>query len=392
MLKDIRRLRQLPGKSFLLFGPRGVGKSTLLKQNFPDALTIDLLRSKNYLELSRDPGKIRDLVAHCKHGEWVVIDEIQRVPALLSEVHALYEEKRLHFALSGSSARKLRRGGADLLAGRALQTYLFPFVYPEFKQITSIEDATEWGSLPAVVTEPSTRVELLETYVETYMRQELLEEGLIRKMDPFSRFLQIAGLINGQILNYENISRDAQVGRTTVQSYFEILEDTMLGFKLPAYRAGAKVKESQHPKFYFFDPGVARAAAGLARETIDNSYRGVGFETLMINQVRAYNHYASKNRGLFFYNVSGSIEIDLIIETGKKTLSKPGELVLIEFKSSNKWKSEWSKPISVFSEKTKSKINRKIGVYLGNQKLSSNGVEVFPAENFLDDLFAGSIF
>jgi predicted AAA+ superfamily ATPase len=223
-----------------------------------------LLKSKNFLPLVQDPSSLANRVGHPKKGSRVFIDEVQKIPAL-------YEEKKFKFALSGSSARKLKRGGANLLAGRALQVFLFPLIYSEYQKIYNLDDAIDWGTLPLIVTDKENRKQTLETYVETYLRQELIEEGLIRKLDPFARFLQIAGLYSGQILNIENVARESHIGRTTIDKYFEILEDTLIGFRLPAFQEKAKTKEVQQPKFFFFDSGVSRACAGLLDDPTDSS-------------------------------------------------------------------------------------------------------------------------
>ncbi len=388
----ISRILPLPNKSFFLFGPRGVGKSTFLQKHLKPNLKIDLLRSDQYLPLLRNPSLLREKCGPLKAKDWVLIDEIQRVPELLNEVHSLYEDMKLNFALSGSSARKLKRGSANLLAGRALQTYMFPLVWPEFPKNWSLQDAIDWGGLPGLVTDPENKRAMLATYVETYLRQELLEEGLLRAAEPFMRFLNVAGIMNGQILNVENISREASVKRTTVQTYFEILEDTLIGFKLPAYQAGLKVKESRHPKFYFFDTGVARSCADLVRSEIDNSYRGFLFETFLLQQLRAYNSYSGAELKLSHYNITGSADIDCIVEIRKKTQSSAAEVICLEFKLSKKWDSKWNKAIDEFAGQGKVKVSRKIGIYLGREKLKKDGFEVWPAEDFLDQLFKGKIF
>ncbi len=388
----IKRILPLPTKTFLLFGPRGTGKSTWLRQSLPKALYIDLLDSRRFLELSQDPAKLRELTAAKSRGDWIIIDEIQRIPALLSEVHALYEERRLQFALSGSSARKIKRGGADLLAGRALQTFLFPMVHAEYSKHYSLADALEWGTLPLVITAPDHRPQTLATYVETYLREELVAEALIRKLEPFIRFLRTAGLYNCQILNIENIARQSTVKRTTVDRYFEILEDTLIGSRLPAYRAGIKTKETTHPKFYFFDVGVARAAAGLVEESVDSMWRGFALESLMLNELRAYNKYFGRNRDISHYSVAGSYDIDFVIETRRKTLSKPAELILIEVKLGRRWDSAWAKPLNDFSTQVTSKVARRICVYLGDDHRRVGDVEVFPAVAFLEELSKGKIF
>lgn len=390
--KLINRLLKPPKKSFLLLGPRGTGKSTWLAQNIKPEVSVDLLISSQFLHLSQDPSRLANLVSHLKPGAWVVIDEIQKIPALLSEVHALYENKRLNFALSGSSARKLKREGVDLLAGRALQKFMFPMVYLEYADYQNISETINWGSLPLIIDEPEYRSETLATYVETYLKEELVAEALIRKLDPFVRFLQIAGLYNGQILNMENISREAAVKRTTVEHYFQILEDTLLGLRLSAFHTGSKVKETTHPRFYFFDPGIARACAGLLGEELDSIWKGFSLETLILNEIRAYNHYYNKNKPIFHYNLSGSYDIDFIIETKRKTHSHPRELICIEVKSSKTWKNKWCKPSLDFKAANKSNVKSIIGIYMGKDRLTINGVAIYPVETFLSELYKGNIF
>ncbi|HWU42915.1 MAG TPA: AAA family ATPase [Bdellovibrio sp.] len=389
--KVINRLLELPDKSFLLFGPRGTGKSTLLKQKLKGAFEVNLLKASEFVPLSQNPSLLWEKLDHLKAGQWVVIDEVQKIPALLDEVHALYEEKKFHFALSGSSARKLKRGGANLLAGRALQNFLFPLVQKEYGRQWKLSEAVDWGTLPGVVTDPTNRVETLATYVETYLRQELMEEGLVRKLVPFSRFLKMAGLYNAQVLNVENIARESHVGRSTVDKYFEILEDTLIGFRLYPLQLGIQTKETTHPKFYFFDSGVARACAGLIFEEIDNVWRGFSFETQVLHEVRAYNHYQKKHREFFFYKVTGGVEIDLLIETRKKTLSKPRELLAIEIKFSQKWDRRWSQNLKAIRSSCP-QIKKSIGVYIGKDILTQDGITIFPFHKFVELLYDGEFF
>jgi len=388
------RLLTPPNKTFFLFGPRGTGKSTWLAEQFGKAaLSLDLLSSRTYLDLLASPGKLRDLTAHLKKGQWVVIDEVQRVPALLNEVHALYETRGLHFALSGSSARKLKRGGGNLLAGRALQRQMFPLIAPELPSEWSLEQRLAWGTLPGVVADPKHKKDTLSAYVETYLRQEVMEEGLLRKLEPYARFLRIAGVYNGQVLSVENIARQSQVARATVDRYFEILEDTLLARRLPSYRPGALVKEISHPKFYFFDSGVARAAAGLIDEPIDSVWKGFSLETTLLSELLAYNHYAGKNRELGYYQAASGLEIDFIVELRKKTLSQKASILCIEVKSSSSWDWRWSKPALALKERSQAvSVERCLGVYLGQERLSRAGFEVWPLGSFLEELHAGGIF
>lgn len=392
MSREIARTLGLPKKSFLLLGPRGTGKSTLLKMKIKPKLVVNLLKSSQYLPLQQNPSALQEWVGHLRPGDWVVIDEVQKIPALMDEIHAIYEEKKLHFAITGSSARKLKRGGANLLAGRALQAHLFPLIMNEIGELISFKDFIDWGGLPAIVTDPKNRSETLATYVETYLRQELIEEGLIRKLDPFVRFLKVAGIYNAQVLNVENIAREAHIKRTTVDTYFEILEDTLIGFRLESLHLKLHSKEVRHPKFYFFDSGVARASAGLIFEDLDSVWRGFAFETQIFHELRAYNSYFKRGKNFYFYKVAGGMEVDFLVELGKKTLSRPQTLLAIEVKSGTHWDRRWSKPLAQLLQAKKSFVKRAIGVYQGKQILTHDGVEIFPVETFLTKLHAGELF
>ena len=381
-----------PSKTFLLLGPRGTGKSTWLAQAFPRALTIDLLDSRRFLALSRDPASLAELVAPLRRGDWVVIDEIQRIPALLDEVHRLYEQHRgIHFALSGSSARKLRRAGANLLAGRALQVQMLPFVWPEYRNVWSIDQACEWGTLPLVVSDPGHRAATLATYVESYLKEEITAEALVRSLDPFVRVLQVAGLYNGQILNLENLSRESAVKRSTVERYFQILEDTLLASRVPAVSLGIRTKETTHPKFFLFDTGVARAAAGLARDQVDSVWKGFAFEALLHHELHGYASLAGKDRPLFHYSVSGSFDVDFLVQTRPKTLSAPRQFVAIEAKLGGKFKPQWAGGLRTLLRECGSQIRRGIIVYTGKDRLKIDEIDVMPAALFLDELHAGRI-
>lgn len=385
----IKRFFSLPKRSFLLLGPRGTGKSTLIRQQIKFDLEIDLLKSKFFLPLSANPSLLEDWTQSLKTGAWIYIDEVQKIPALMDEVHSLYESRKFNFALSGSSAKKLKRGGGNLLAGRALSAQLFPFTHSEYETHHNLSQAIEWGSLPQVVTEPDFRKDFLSSYVETYLREELIEEGFIRKLEPFLRVLQVIGIYNGQILNIENVARESHVGRTTVDKYFDILEDTLIGFRLASFRPKWNAKELTHPKFYLFDTGVARGCAGLLNEELDASWLGFSLETILINEVRAYNHYLSRRRSLFYYKYSGGYEIDLIIENRKKTLSSPQQLTAIEIKSAKKWDSRWNAPLLDFKAKSKGKIKKLVGVYRGDRHMRFGDLNIYPAEQFLSLLSKG---
>ena len=393
MADEIQRLLRIPDKSFFVFGPRGVGKSTWLRRVLPpDSLALDLLRAELFLELGRDPGNLEARIGRRPPGSWICIDEIQKLPTLLDEVHRLIETRRLRFALSGSSARSLQRTGVNLLAGRAITRSLAPFVSAELGERFDLSSALEFGLLPLVALDPRNAVDTLSAYVHTYVREELRQEGVIRKIDPFLRFLQIAGQINGQQINVESIARDAQVPRTTVDGYFTILVDTLLGHMLPAYRPQAKVRERAHPKFYWFDPGVARAAAGLLRDPVDAIWRGTALETLVYHELRVYNHVHGMERPLAFYRTPAGVEIDFLIETRRRTTAAPPRVVCVEVKSSARWKHEWETPMRALAASRAVVVDRMVGVYGGREPLTFDGVDVMPVQHFLAALHAGEFF
>jgi predicted AAA+ superfamily ATPase len=389
---EVQRLLKKPDDSFFLFGPRGVGKSTWLKSALPAKIEINLLRSDVYLKYLSKPSHLREVVAPLKKGEWVWIDEVQKVPALLDEVHDLIESKKLKFALSGSSARKLKRHGANLLAGRAITRYLDAFSFAELPGKYDLNDRLEFGCLPLVMTKPAIKRDILKTYVATYLKEEIQEEGHVRKIEPFVRFLEVAALLNGQQVNGNNIAREAQVSRPSIEGYFSILVDTLLGHYLPAFQAKAKIKEQSHPKFYWFDPGVARAAAGLMDDPVDKEWLGCALETLIFHELRARNHFAGQDRRFFYYRLQSGNEIDFVIETRRGTLSRKPEVILIEVKNSKKWDPRWERPMLELKESEKVSVNQMIGVYRGDETLKRNGIQIFPVEEFLGRLHGGDIF
>ena len=391
-ITTLPRLLQRPDRSFFLFGPRGTGKSTWLQQVLPDALRLDLLDASLFLELSRDPHRLEALVGSESEGNWVVLDEIQKIPALLDEVHRLMESRRWRFALCGSSARKLRRGGANLLAGRALTLSMESFSAAELVDEFNLDFALGWGLLPFVRNEPDAAADILAAYVNTYLKEELQAEGLIRNVPPFVRFLAVAGQLNGQILNVQNISREAAVARSTVDTYFAVLNDTLVGHMLPSWRPGLKVREAAQPKFYWFDPGVARAAAGLLRDPIDRLWQGAALETLLYHELRVYNEISRKHRPIAYYRTPAGVEVDFVIETARRRPQKPPRVVAIEVKRSERWDRSWGKPMLSLEASAGVKVDRMIGVYCGLRSYRFDNIQVWPVKDFVKALFAGDVF
>lgn len=384
MVMYTRSLRP-PQDSFFLFGPRGTGKSTWVKQHFPQAAYFDLLNTSLYLRLQQDPSHFRKAVEALPKKSWVVVDEIQKLPQLLNEVHSLIEDHGFKFVLTGSSARKLKREGANLLAGRALTKYFFPLTYEELGKDFNLEEILRFGSLPAVFSKSDTqiKIEFLESYTLTYLREEIQQEAAVKNLSNFGRFLSIAAISNGQKLNLANLARDAGVARPTVQGYFQILIDTLVGTLLPAWPIKLRVKEVDHPKFYFFDPGAIRALTQRLRDPLDSIERGNLLETYLLHEMRA--HVASRSLGgeFYYWGTHGGVEVDLIWSRGKIAVG-------FEVKSSSRWKSEYSHALRILLNENK--ISKAFGVYLGSETLSDQGVTVLPIEEFLKRMGQNHIF
>jgi len=388
----IPRLLRCPDRSFFLFGPRSTGKSTWLRQVLPKAVWFDLLDTSLYLELSREPHRLEALIGKRPSGSWIVLDEIQKIPSLLDEVHRLMETHRWRFALCGSSARKLRRGGANLLAGRAITLNMEGFSATELSSDFDLEFSMNWGLLPFVQLERGNAADILEAYVNTYLKEEIREEGLVRNVPPFLRFLNVAGQLNGQSVHGQNIAREASLPRSTVDTYFSILIDTLLGHFLPAWRPGLKVREAAHPKFYWFDPGVARAAAGLIREPADRVWQGAALETLIFHELRVYNESSRKRRPLAYYRTASGVEIDFIIESRKRHANGPAHLVAVEVKRAEKWNRSWESGLRDLASQEGVKVDRSIAVYTGARTYRFGGLDVLPVSEFLQQLYQGRIF
>jgi predicted AAA+ superfamily ATPase len=363
-----------------------------LGQVLPEAVRFDLLDTSLYLELSRDPHRIEALIGNRPSGSWVVLDEIQKIPALLDEVHRLMEKRRWRFALCGSSARKLRRGGANLLGGRAITLNMEGFSAAELGSGFDLEFSLNWGLLPFVQLERHNAADILEAYVNTYLKEEIREEGLVRNVPPFLRFLNVAGQLNGQTVHGQNIAREAALPRSTVDTYFSILIDTLLGHFLPAWRPGLKVREAAHPKFYWFDPGIARAAAGLIREPADRLWQGTALETMIFHELRVYNEISRKKRPLAYYRTASGVEIDFIIESRKRSANVPAHLVAIEVKRANKWNRSWESGLRDLAIQKGVKVDRLIAVYTGLRAYQFEGLNVLPVSEFLQNLHQGKIF
>jgi predicted AAA+ superfamily ATPase len=329
------RVIQFPKKnSFFLFGARGTGKTLLLKDRFkgPAALYIDLLDPElNQTYSLRPRTLLEQLAALPRKTEWIIIDEIQKIPALLNVVHQQIESSHFKFALSGSSARKLKRGGANLLAGRAFVNHLYPLTAREIGEPFSLADALAWGTLPRLFALESSeeKRDFLRTYTHTYLQEEITAEQVVRRIDPFRRFLFVAAQMSGQIVNFSKIAREVGASTPTVQTYFQILEDTLVGLLLEPFHESIRKRQRDNPKFYLFDTGVQRALNNtLTVELKPQTYAfGVAFEHFVINEINRLQAYAKKDYRLSYLRSKDDVEIDLIIE-------RPGlKRALVEIKS-----------------------------------------------------------
>ena len=374
------RLLKLPKKSFFMFGPRGVGKSTwLLHQKLGHAaLKVNLLHSSQFLDYKRNPSLLREQVEALRKGSWVIIDEIQKLPELLDEVHSLLfdHQGKYHFALSGSSARKIKRSQGNMLAGRAIMRNLFALSCLEMPDF-SLESALKYGLLPLVAVEKKRqgKIEILDTYVKTYLEEEIQQEALVRHLQHFYRFLEVVAIVNGEILNMSNIARDVGVARSTVQGYFDILCDTLIGFYLPSLKLKAKVKEIAHAKFYLFDCGFQRALSRRLRENPSQFEKGKLFEAYFINEIRAINAYFNMGGQLSYWRTESGTEVDLIWSCGKKHIA-------FEIKYGQRWLSKYNRGLNILLEKKL--VSKAYGIYTGSTSLKQGRVEVLPFKQFLD--------
>lgn len=370
----IQRFFNKPNQSFFLFGPRGTGKSTLVKACYPEALWIDLLDPETLRSYSARPERLFDIVRGSPEKNIVVIDEVQKVPSLLSVAHALIEEKKgLQFILTGSSSRKIKQAGADLLAGRALNRQLHPFVAAELGDAFSLEKALQVGLLPVLIGAPNPS-DALQAYVGLYLKEEIQAEGLVRNLESFSRFLEIISFSHGAILNVTNIARECEVKRKTVENYIEILEDLLLAYKLPVFTKRAQREMSAHAKLYLFDAGVFRALRPKGPLDRVEEAEGVALEGLVAQHLQAWNDYSTEKHDLAFWRTRSGLEVDFVVYGARGFWA-------IEVKNSTKVHSIDTKSLEAFL--VDYPMAKGILLYRGKERLQQKGILCLPVDEFL---------
>ena len=364
-IEVIPRFFKAPKQSFFLFGPRGTGKSLWARNNLDDPLRIDLLEPDQFRHYSNRPEKLSELIGGNPDKKQIVIDEVQKVPSLLPVVHKLIEENRaLQFILTGSSARKLKRTGVDLLAGRALLTTLHPFMAAELGEKFALDRALKQGLLPLVWASQDPE-SVLRTYQGLYLKEEVQLEALVRDIGRFGRFLEAVSFSHGAILNMSNVSRECEVERKTVEGYVEILEDLLLSFRVPVFTKRAKRETATHPKFYFFDAGVFRSLRPQGPLDRNEEMDGAALEGLVVQHLRAWNAYRGENNKLHYWRTRSGVEVDVIL------YGKDG-LWAIEIKNTNKVRPEDLKGLRSFKEDYPE--SKTLLVYRGAEKLKKGDV------------------
>ena len=377
-----RLLRPRNDKSFFLWGPRQVGKSSYLNLHFPDAFVLDLLKSEEQTRYILRPELLRKELEEISEDVFVVIDEVQKVPALLDEVHWLIENTSRRFCLCGSSARKLKRGAANLLGGRALRYEMFGLVAPELGIDFDLHRALNHGYLPQIYLDEQPK-ELLNSYVSDYLKEEIAEEGLVRNLPPFSDFLRAVAISDTEIVNYTNIASDCGVSKDTARNYYSILQETHLGRFLPALTRRPKRKVIHSPKFYLFDVGVVNFLAKRGRIDPGGELYGKAFENWVFHELSAYIEYSRSNLELSYWRLVNGTEVDFIVDDF---------LCAIEVKATAKIHGRHLKGLREFNHEHP-QTNKLVLVSLeARSRVEEDGILVLSALDFIEKLWQGELF
>jgi predicted AAA+ superfamily ATPase len=361
-------------KSHFVFGPRQTGKTFLVRQALADARLYDLLDSSVFLALSRNPGLIAEEAP--SRNAVVVIDEIQRLPDLLNEVHRLIEQRGMRFVMTGSSARKLRRGGVNLLGGRARTVHLHPLTSHELRDCFDLDTALRRGTLPSIYFSDDPAADL-DAYAGLYLQQEVVAEGVTRNVQAFSRFLRVAALCNATMVNFTNVANDAQVPRTTVHEYFQILQDTLVLHELPAWRQSRKRRPIASSKYYFFDVGVVGALQGRQAVRPGTREYGEALETWLMHELVSWRDYVSGDRLSYWRSASG-FEVDFLI----------GDHTAVELKASAHVSPQDLRSLRALGEERV--FERLLCVSLEPRTRRVGNVTLLPLPRFLEQLWGGA--
>lgn len=362
-------------KSFFLFGPRGTGKTTWLKTNFKGALFIDLLDFEFFQELLARPNRLENLIPE-GFKDWIVLDEIQKVPALLNEVHRLIENYGYKFVLTGSSVRALRKKEVNLLAGRALTYNMYPLTIGELGKDFDLKRALQWGQLPAAILEENSEA-FLKSYVQTYMREEVLQEGLTRNIGDFSRFLEIAAFSQASVINVTDIARESGIDRMRVNSYLSILEDLLLAYRIPVFSKRTKRRMAVHPKFFYFDVGVFRSIRPMAFLDSPEEAEGAALETLLFQELLAINDYYNFKYDIYYWRTGNGDEVDFI-------LYGPNGLIAFEIKRTGRINHKDLKGLKMFGADFPQ--SKRYLLYGGKREEFENGICIMPIAKALTEL------
>lgn len=365
-------------EAMFLFGGRQTGKSTLLKERFPNAVYIDLLKSDVRNRFKQHPEEFRESLLRYPPETLVIVDEIQKVPELLDEVHWLMVEKGLWFILSGSSARKIKKSGANNLGGRAIPETLFPLVSAEIPDF-DLERAVQNGMIPRHYAVANAR-NRMRAYIDLYLKEEIIEEALVQNADEFVRFMEVAAIMDGEILNYENVASDCEVSANTVKAYYKILVDTLLGFEVPAYRKVIKRKLYKAPRFYYFDVGIANHLTKRYHLAPRTPEYGHAFEHLIMQEIAAYLGYTNSDEELTYWHTYENLEVDAVIGDAR---------VAIEIKSKEHIDHDDKKGVTEFAKEHPD--TRQIIVSRDRISRRSGDVDLYYVTDFFKALWAGEI-
>lgn len=375
-----RILNPLNNKSFFLFGPRGTGKTTWVKMTFTSAVYIDLLEAELFNRLLANPQNLSNYIPK-NFGDWIIIDEVQRIPELLNEVHRLIENNQYKFILTGSSARKLRKQGHNLLAGRALTYHMHPLTSKELGENFSLTHSLQYGNLPCAYTESEPK-KYLDSYVKTYLEEEIRFEGLTRNLGAFSRFLEAASFSQGSILNISSVARDCAVERKIVENYFNILDDLLIARRIPVFAKRAKRKLHAHYKFFFFDAGVFRTIRPMGPLDSPEEAQGPALETLVLQELVALNDYLDMGYDFYYWRTSNDIEVDFVLYGNNGLLA-------IEVKRSSRISDDMLKGLRAF--KSDYPEARCVFIYGGDRQMQFQDIEVIPITDFLRNPFSSPV-